>query len=406
MLLNKGIQYLYNNRIPLVIFIFCYLQQKMFSQNLVQNYSFENISSCPNFNSEIYKALPWYSPDYTFAIAELYNSCSTNIESSVPQSSQGYQFPRTGSGYAGFAVKIGTKYRDYIEQKISAPLIANKKYCINFYVCLSDTFCNAFGAFGVYFSKDSVRTNSSDVLPFTPQFQNPDTAYATDKVGWTLISGVYKAKGGEQFITIGNFNNDSLTKIKLMGCYYDWSYYYIDDVSLTEVIEANAGPDIALCNGGRVPLGNNAIPGVSYRWRPGTGLNDTTAAMPLANPSITTSYTLSINYSLKNCVEKITDTVTVFVNDCPNVFVANVFSPNYDGKNDVLKIEGTGITMVYWGIYDRWGNLVFETYDQAHSWDGTKKGNPCNHDVYMYYLRGTLSDGKLVEQTGNVTLIR
>ncbi|MBL7892564.1 MAG: gliding motility-associated C-terminal domain-containing protein, partial [Bacteroidia bacterium] len=89
------------------------------------------------------------------------------------------------------------------------------------------------------------------------------------------------------------------------------------------------------------------------------------------------------------------------------IFIPNVFSPNSDGKNDVLAIEGNGLTNIYWGIYDRWGNLVFEAYDNTHSWDGTKKGSPVEAGVYSYYLRGTcVKTNGLVTLKGNVSIVK
>lgn len=89
-----------------------------------------------------------------------------------------------------------------------------------------------------------------------------------------------------------------------------------------------------------------------------------------------------------------------------NVFVANVFSPNGDGNNDVLHILGKGITEIEFIIYNRWGEKVFETTDIATGWDGTYKGSPMNIGVFVYYIKGKLKDGKEIIKKGNVTLLR
>lgn len=89
-----------------------------------------------------------------------------------------------------------------------------------------------------------------------------------------------------------------------------------------------------------------------------------------------------------------------------NVFVANVFSPNGDGNNDVLHILGKGITEIEFIIYNRWGEKVFETTDIAAGWDGTYKGSPMNIGVFVYYIKGKLKDGKEITKKGNVTLLR
>ena len=89
-----------------------------------------------------------------------------------------------------------------------------------------------------------------------------------------------------------------------------------------------------------------------------------------------------------------------------NVFVANVFSPNGDGNNDVLHPLGKGITEIKFTIYNRWGEKVFETNDINGGWDGTYKGEPLNIGVFVYYVWGKLKNGEELTKKGNVTLLR
>ena len=89
------------------------------------------------------------------------------------------------------------------------------------------------------------------------------------------------------------------------------------------------------------------------------------------------------------------------------VFVPNIFSPNSDGKNDVLKIEGNGLSNIYWTIYDRWGNRVFESFDQSIGWDGTKEGTPLGTGTYVYYLKATcIITNTEVKLKGNVSIVK
>ena len=53
-----------------------------------------------------------------------------------------------------------------------------------------------------------------------------------------------------------------------------------------------------------------------------------------------------------------------------------------------------------------WGQLVFESNDIENSWDGTKDGNPFNQGDFVYKITATMSSGKKINETGNVTLIR
>ena len=84
------------------------------------------------------------------------------------------------------------------------------------------------------------------------------------------------------------------------------------------------------------------------------------------------------------------------------LFVPNVFSPNDDGHNDVFKPRGTNLFEYNLRIYDRSGNLVFESDNIDDGWDGTMNGKPMNSGVFVYYI---LSAGEVVSK-GNVTLLR
>ncbi|MFN0276003.1 MAG: PKD domain-containing protein [Chitinophagales bacterium] len=82
------------------------------------------------------------------------------------------------------------------------------------------------------------------------------------------------------------------------------------------------------------------------------------------------------------------------------------FSPNGDGSNDVLFVKGFGFANMHLQVFNRWGQLVFETYSQKIGWDGTYKGKPLDMDVFVYKLIVDFTDGNHFEKTGNVTLIR
>lgn len=90
----------------------------------------------------------------------------------------------------------------------------------------------------------------------------------------------------------------------------------------------------------------------------------------------------------------------------PSVFVANVFSPNGDGSNDILHVLGKGIEELQFVIYDRWGEKVFETTNINNGWDGTFRGKPMNIGVFVYFVKGKYKNGDTINKNGNVTLLR
>lgn len=142
--------------------------------------------------------------------------------------------------------------------------------------------------------------------------------------------------------------------------------------------------------------------GYSYEWQPFTGLNCNTCDTVTASPVETTTYYIEISDSI-GC--KSYDTVTVNVEYFP-YFLPNGFSPNNDGNNDVLYIRGTGIQSVYLQVFDRYGNLMFETQDQNVGWDGTYQSKPVNTGVYIYNIQVFYKDGRTEEKNGNITLFR
>jgi gliding motility-associated-like protein len=92
--------------------------------------------------------------------------------------------------------------------------------------------------------------------------------------------------------------------------------------------------------------------------------------------------------------------------DCNSLFIPDAFSPNNDGQNDIFYVRGNCIATMDISIYDRWGNKVFESRNQATGWDGTYNGKPMNTGTYMYSLKGTQFDGTLLDKRGSITLVR
>ncbi|MFN0016162.1 MAG: gliding motility-associated C-terminal domain-containing protein [Saprospiraceae bacterium] len=141
-------------------------------------------------------------------------------------------------------------------------------------------------------------------------------------------------------------------------------------------------------------------------WTPANTLNNPSIRGPIAEPSETTTYTARISYD--GCVLERSVTVTVLFPNCdePFVFFPTGFSPNGDGENDVLRLETRFAEEVYWAVYNRWGQKLFETYDPAGEWDGTFEGKTQPVETYGYYYRVRCRGGVTSVKKGNVTLLR
>jgi len=153
----------------------------------------------------------------------------------------------------------------------------------------------------------------------------------------------------------------------------------------------------------------HAQPSTNYQftWSPIASLNNIHIENPSATPEETTTYLVTI-HDENGCAN--TDTVTIFVMDytCgePYIYVPNAFTPNGDGNNDILYVYGSVIDHFYFAIFDRWGELIFETTDIHKGWDGTYKGKPLDPAVFVYHLEATCINHLTFEKNGNITLIR
>jgi gliding motility-associated-like protein len=100
-----------------------------------------------------------------------------------------------------------------------------------------------------------------------------------------------------------------------------------------------------------------------------------------------------------------TAVTSITVNYC--IDIPNAFSPNSDGLNDVFRVISSGaFSNVDLKIYNRWGQLIFESAGVNNGWDGTFKGIPANVGVYVYTVTVRLANGETFIKNGNVTLLR
>ena len=347
--------------------------------NLVHNPSFEEYYTCPDATNELYKCKYWwgYSTEY-------FNSCATIPQLAIPSNAFGFQYAHSGVAYAGFGVYSNTwinNYREAIKTKLSDSLIANKRYCTNFYITLAEgSFVNdnyvLLDSIGMLFTKDSVQDSIVPFLSSGIRVQND--IFNIDTVSWFKIANSFNSNGGEQYLTIGNFDNVISWPIGKIGV----TYVYVDDVSVCECsFKFSLGNDTTLCVGQSLIL-NPDMSNAIYTWQDGS--HDSTYKVTqtgtyyvsayFSDYNITTYDTINVAYI--NC-----DTVETIV---PDIYIPNSFTPNGDGLNDVFNIktvyEFSEFKLV---IYNRWGELLFDSDDVNKGWDGTYKGKPVPLGVYV-----------------------
>lgn len=344
-----------------IFFLFFLIIQSFYCQNLVLNNSFETNNGStfppPDFsNGDIDN---WTAP--TSGTPDYLNTANTGLFAilGAPSNSFGNQSPNTGNAYGGFIAyeASGGEYREYVQGQLSQPLNTGDTICVEFYISLAENGTEKVDELGIYISDTTIGGASSDFLPYNPQI-TANASQLNDFNNWVLISGSYIAGGGEQYITIGNFNSNANTTVTpnpatptglaLNGI----AYYYVDDVSLT------------ICS----TVDSNTVN------------NDTT------NQDSTNN-----------------DTTITPLDSLPSLSIPNIITPNNDGKNEVFLIEN----LIHYPntslkIFNRWGSLVFETSNYLNDWKGKdNKGNTLSEGVYYFIL--TNEQSSIIEK-GTITI--
>jgi gliding motility-associated-like protein len=170
-------------------------------------------------------------------------------------------------------------------------------------------------------------------------------------------------------------------------------------------IAVGANPDTVI-KGNSTVLTLTASPGAIATWYPAGSTSPATGYTVSATPLHPTTYTVVITRG--PCSQTLTVRVEVIDDGCDasDVFVPNTFTPNGDGYNDVMYARGYKLDEIYFAIYNRWGEMVFETNDRNIGWDGMYKGRPADVGVFGYYVKVKCYNGLESFKKGNITLIR
>ncbi len=209
-------------------------------QNLIKNPSFEIHSECPkrmgNFNID----LPhWSTP--TRGTTDYFNSCSKLMR--IHGNFKGTQEPFHGKGYAGLYVIAPEDYREYIQAEITRTLEKGKKYRVSFYVSLSEKSDYAIRNLGVLFAEKKISLNNKNYLSKSQIYAIEDNTfnfqeikgskYLSNEKKWVKLSTEFVAEGTENYMILGNFDNNASTRrIDTKKDLKIGAYYYIDMVSL------------------------------------------------------------------------------------------------------------------------------------------------------------------------------
>jgi gliding motility-associated-like protein len=175
------------------------------------------------------------------------------------------------------------------------------------------------------------------------------------------------------------------------------------NITFTPLPNVDAGQDaLGNCEDG-IELDGTATG--NFSWSPTEGLSNPNILNPIATPVTSTVYTLTSN--VNGCIA--TDEVIVVAN-CGFIIIPNVFTPNGDSDNEEFEIFNFGIPEYEIKIYNRWGDLMFESTNSNKHWDGQQNSTPAAEGTYYYTLIANDANGNSLiqenQKSGTLQLLR
>jgi outer membrane protein OmpA-like peptidoglycan-associated protein len=217
------------------------------AQNIIPNAGFEGAWSCPeNFTEEPIKELVPYWKNPNRGTPDYFHRCSDIA--GIPSNFAGYADAPEGDAYIGlilrerFTDSLDTKRasREYVEVELFEALEYRQLYCFNLKYRLATKSKYSVDALGVAFTREKMKSWNFGLLTAEPMVFNLPGHIMNNKDEWVELCGVFRSRGKETILTIGNFvpnfnthffeNTDSLTDST-----FTYAYYYIDDLKLYKI---------------------------------------------------------------------------------------------------------------------------------------------------------------------------
>ena len=244
----------------------------------------------------------------------------------------------------------------------------------------------------------TLTTNNDTTVCAGAPVQMLATSQATT-FSWAPGSGLSNAGISNPIATV-NSNAAFTVTATLNGCVKTKTV----NITIKPNPVVNAGSDKTIVDGDEAQLQGSANNAVSVVWTPANTLSNAVTFSPIAKPSVTTTYIMTVKNS-DNCTS--TDDVKITVLPyC--VKVMNAFTPNGDGANDRwIVTNGTGCTnRIKAAVFNRYGQQVYVNENYQNNWDGTFNGKPVPDGTYYYAVSYFLINGKTVIVKGDVTILR
>ncbi|MGE3653699.1 MAG: PKD domain-containing protein [Flavobacteriales bacterium] len=254
--------------------------------------------------------------------------------------------------------------------------------------------------------------------PFTVSFTDQSTTPVDSIISWDWNFGDGNTGTGTQttnsYLNSGTYSV-SLTVTTNQGCVNDTTINNLITVYPDPIADFTATPLVTNLDEAVITFINQSIDGVSYSW----DFNDNNTSIefsPSHTYSDTGTYYVNLLVTSQNGCES-EYTLPIIVEPSFNFQIPNAFSPNPNGSNggfyDITSLSNDVfypfvkfVRDYNFMIFNRWGELIFETNDVNIGWDGYYKGSMCQQDVYVWKVDLIFINGKKLSKAGDVTLIR
>jgi gliding motility-associated-like protein len=284
----------------------------------------------------------------------------------------------------------------------------------NVTLCVIDTFvCNAPDCDAQIIRiasavKAQIATPQTGCVPYAATFDN--TSLGGTNFTWNFGDPSSGALNTSTDINPAHIFNDTGTYVIKLIAYDNNTCNKIDSTTTTlhlypkPTAQFSWSPNPPV-NNTPTQFANTSIGATKYFWNFDENSNTSTEFQPLYQFNLSTTFHVCLQATNdEGCSDTACQDIKAVVTSLLDV--PNAFTPSKPGNNSVIKVMGYGIGLMDWKIYNRWGQMVFESTNKEIGWDGTYKGVLQPMDVYTYTLQVQYTNDKLYTKTGDITLIR
>ncbi len=392
-------------KIKILLFIYLFSSCALLSQNLVINGGFEDDSTT---QWGFYNMTGWF---------QLNSADMFHMNVPGPFISIDQKLPRSGEGFVGLYVggygispqNDSFPSHEYIIGELATALEPDQNYHVSFWAKPSGAifdpeFIYTTDRIGACFIMDTseLRLNRIGLELILDEDIINTNGVLINFQDYVKISTCYKAKGGEQFIVIGNLAQERENTIFPLSdnSMYEKAYFIVDDVEVIREKELNTPLDTIICKGDGFqiefdtsffyPITINSVPIEDH--------------FEILDPGV---YTIRTRFG--DCpIQKSIQVQNEKCYQC-NFFVPNTFSPNSDGVNDeVFLSSNCSYQIIESGVFDRWGNQLYFS-EEEFNWDGSNTLGNLDVGTYIYFIK-LLVQTPINEQykliKGGITLVK